>query len=56
MSLTEAAAQSHLSAVTIWHRLDADQIPGAVRSADRSWSIPVASLVPEGIWTGTTEF
>jgi hypothetical protein len=25
-----------------------------VRYADQSWSIPVASLVAEGIWTGTT--
>ena len=54
VSLAEAGAQSHLSVATIRHRLEAGQIPGAVRNADRSWSIPVASLVAEGIWTGTT--
>ena len=55
VSLAEAGAQSHLSVATIRRRLKADQIPGAVRNADRSWSIPVASLVAEGIWTGTTD-
>ena len=54
VSLAEAGAQSHLSVATIRRRLKAEQIPGAVRNADRSWSIPVASLVAEGIWTGTT--
>ena len=55
VSLAEAGAQSHLSVATIRRRLKAEQIPGAVRNADRSWSIPVASLVAEGIWTGTTD-
>jgi len=55
VSLAEAGAQSRLSVATIRRRLKADQIPGAVRNADRSWSIPVASLVAEGIWTGTTD-
>lgn len=55
VSLAEAGAQSHLSVATIRRRLKAAQIPGAVRNADRSWSIPVASLVAEGIWTGTTD-
>lgn len=54
VSLAEAGAQSHLSVATIRRRLKAEQIPGAVRNADRSWSIPVASLVAVGIWTGTT--
>ena len=54
VSLAEAGAQSHLSVATIRRRLKAEQIPGAMRNADRSWSIPVASLVAEGIWTGTT--
>lgn len=55
VSLAEAGAQSHLSVATIRRRLKSDQIPGAVRNDDRSWSIPVASLVAEGIWTGTTD-
>jgi hypothetical protein len=55
VSLAEAGAQSHLSVATIRRRLKAEQIPGAVRNANRSWSIPVASLVAEGIWTGTTD-
>ena len=55
VSLAEAGAQSHLSVATIRRRLKAEQIPGAMRNADRSWSIPVASLVAEGIWTGTTD-
>ncbi len=42
VSLAEAGAQSHLSVATIRRRLKAAQIPGAVRNADRSWSIPVA--------------
>ena len=54
VSLAEAGAQSHLSVATIRRRLKAEQIPGAVRNADRSWSIPAAALVAEGIWTGTT--
>ena len=54
VSLAEAGSQSHLSVATIRRRLKAEQIPGAVRNADRSWSIPVASLVAEGIWTGST--
>jgi len=36
VSLAEAGAQSHLSVATIRHRLEAGQIPGAVRNADRS--------------------
>lgn len=55
VSLAEAGAQSHLSVATIRRRLKSDKIPGAIRNDDRSWSIPVASLVAEGIWTGTTE-
>ena len=55
VSLAEAGAQSHLSVATIRRRLKSDKIPGAIRNADRSWSIPVASLVAEGIWTGTTD-
>ena len=55
VSLPEAGAQSHLSVATIRRRLKSDKIPGAIRNDDRSWSIPVASLVAEGIWTGTTD-
>jgi len=55
VSLAEAGAQSHMSVATIRRRLKADKIPGAARNEDRSWSIPVASLVAEGIWTGTTD-
>lgn len=55
VSLAEAGAQSHLSVATIRRRLKSDKIPGAVRNEDRSWSIPVASLVAEGIWSGTTD-
>jgi hypothetical protein len=55
VSLAEAGAQSHLSVATIRRRLKSDKIPGAVRNDDRSWSIPVASLVAEGIWSGTTD-
>jgi hypothetical protein len=44
-----------MSVATIRRRLKADKIPGAARNEDRSWSIPVASLVAEGIWTGTTD-
>ena len=55
VSLAEAGAQSHLSVATIRRRLKSDKIPGAIRNDDRSWSIPVASLVAEGIWTGTTD-
>ena len=54
VSLAEAGAQSHMSVATIRRRLKADKIPGAVRNDYRSWSIPVASLVAEGIWSGTT--
>jgi len=54
VSLADAGAQSHLSVATIRRRLKGNKIPGAVRNADQSWSIPVASLVAEGIWTGTT--
>lgn len=54
VSLAEAGARSHLSVATIRRKLKADAIAGAVRNDDRSWSIPVASLVAEGIWTGTT--
>ena len=55
VSLAEAGARSHLSVATIRRRLKSDKIPGAIRNDDRSWSIPVASLVAEGIWTGTTD-
>jgi hypothetical protein len=55
VSLAEAGAQSHLSVATIRRRLKSGKIPGAVRNDDRSWSIPVASLVTEGIWSGTTD-
>ena len=54
VSLAEAGAQSHLSVATIRRRLKSGKIPGAVRNEDRSWSIPVASLVAEGVWNGTT--
>ena len=55
VSLAEAAATSSLSLATIRRRLQNGKIPGAARNDDRSWSIPVASLVAEGIWTGTTD-
>jgi hypothetical protein len=55
VSLAEAAGQSALSLATIRRRLKSNKIPGAVRNGDRSWSLPIASLVAEGIWTGTTE-
>ena len=55
VSLAEAGAHSHLSVATIRRRLKAGGIAGAVRNDDRSWSIPVASLVADGIWSGTTD-
>ena len=55
VSLAEAGARSHLSVATIRRRLKAGGIAGAVRNDDRSWSIPVASLVADGIWSGTTD-
>lgn len=54
VSLAEAADRSELSLATIRRRLKAGSIPGAARNADRSWSIPAASLVAEGIWSSTT--
>ena len=54
VALAEAGAHSHLSVATIRRRLKAEQIPGAVRNADRSWSIPVTSLWAEGIWARGT--
>jgi len=54
VTLAEAGAHSHLSVATIRRRLKAEQIPGAVRNADRSWSIPVTSLWAEGIWARGT--
>jgi len=55
VSLAEAAGQSALSLATIRRRLKSNKIPGAVRNGDRSWSLPIASLVAEGIWTGVVD-
>lgn len=54
VTLAEAVAKSHLSVATIRRHLKAEQIPGAVRNPDRSWSIPVVSLWTTGIWAEGT--
>jgi len=54
VTLAEAGAKSHLSVATIRRHLKAEQIPGAVRNPDRSWSIPVESLWITGIWAEGT--
>jgi len=54
VTLAQAARHSPLSLATIRRRLQAGKIEGAVRNADRSWSIPVATLVADGIWPSTT--
>lgn len=54
VTLAQAARHSPLSQATIRRRLQASKIEGAVRNADRSWSIPVATLVADGIWPSTT--
>ena len=54
VTLAEAARRSPLSVATLRRWLTDGKIPGAKRTNEGAWSIPIPGLVEAGAWPSTT--
>ena len=54
VTLAEAARRSPLSVATLRRWLTDGKIPGAERTNEGAWSIPIPGLVEAGAWPSTT--